>query len=286
MENLDTVTWMGLMHILITRVRLYCLIYPCRTDGRLVACILRHWGFILLSTLCTSSSSFLVTPFILHCRCRKQIFFTGLQPHGSTRPLVSGSREIPKWACRVTLICYPSKAIVHGSVSHFLAANPGKDRSPMYLTPEIYGGPHTPPPDGYYTSHATSSQDGTSVMDDTSLVNYHARSLLLWSHWVMGFLPERLKVEIDATKFLGAFSYTDRSGEAESMRPWRMAPLNSVVSPYGDKHVDAQTSMLHTHANRMSKALPRAAEIPVDLGYLTSRGKRTRPMCELIKYLN
>ena len=150
----------------------------------------------------------------------------------------------------------------------------------MYLTPEIYGGPHAPPHDGYYTSHATSSQDGTSVMDDTSLVNYHARSLLLWSHWVMGFLPERLKVEIDATKFLGAFSYTSQAGETVATYPWKMAPFPSVISPYGDKHVDTQTSMLHTHSHRMSKALPRAAEVPIDLDYLTCRGNRTRPLCK------
>ena len=110
----------------------------------------------------------------------------------------------------------------------------------MYLTPEIYGGPHTPPSDGYYTSHATSSQDGTSVMDDASLFNYHARNLLLWSHWVMGFLPERLKVEIDAEKFLGAFSYTSQAGETVATYPWKMAPFPSVISPYGDKHVDTQ----------------------------------------------
>ena len=180
------------------------------------------------------------------------------------------------------LICYPSKAIVHGRVSHFFAATPGKDRSPMYLTPEIYGGPHAPPHDGYYTSHATSSQDGTSVMDDTSLVNYHARSLLLWSHWVMSFLPERLKVEIDATKFLGAFSYMNRSDDVVAAHPWKMAPMGSVVAPYGNKHLETQTSMLYTHANRMSKALPRVAEAPVDLGYLGCRGKRTRPTCKSI----
>ena len=146
--------------------------------------------------------------------------------------------------------------------------------------------PHTPPPDGYYTSHATSSQDGTSVMDDASLFNYHARNMLLWSHWVMGFLPERLKVEIDAERFLSAFSYTSQSGETEATCPWKMAPFPSVISPYGDKHVDTQTSMLHTHSNRMSKALPRAADTPVDLDYLTCRGKRTRPSCKSFLYLN
>ena len=96
----------------------------------------------------------------------------------------------------------------------------------------------------------------------------------------MGFLPERLKVEIDATKFLDAFSYINRSGEVVATRPWQMAPLDSVIAPYGDKHVDTQTSMLYTHANRMSKALPRLAEAPVDLDYLTCRGKRTRPVCK------
>ena len=174
---------------------------------------------------------------------------------------------------------------MHGRVDQFFATMPTKDRSPMYLTPGIYGGPHTPPPDGYYTSHATSSQDGTSVMDDASLFNYHARNMLLWSHWVMGFLPERLKVEIDAEKFLSAFSYTSQSGETEATCPWKMAPFPSVISPYGDKHVDTQTSMLHTHSNRMSKALPRAAEVPTELDYLTRRGKRTRPPCKWFKYL-
>ena len=274
------------MHTLIIRVRRYCPICPCRKDGSLVVCISPRWGFIPLLTLCTSSNDFSVTLFVLLCRCSKQIFFTGLQPHGSTRPLVSGSHRIPKWACRAIIICYPSKAIVHGRVEQFFAATPGKDRLPMYLSPEIYGGPHTPPSDGYYTSHATSSQDGTSVMDDASLFNYHARSLLLWSHWVMGFLPERLKVEIDAAKFLDAFRYTSQSGEVVSTRPWQMAPFDSVISPYGDKHVDTQTSMLHTHANRMSKALPRAADTPVDLDYLTCRGKRTRPSCKSFLYLN
>ncbi|KAI0083196.1 hypothetical protein BDY19DRAFT_900659 [Irpex rosettiformis] len=207
----------------------------------------------------------------------KQFFFTGLQLHGSTRPTVPDSFKIPQWACRAMLISYPSKAFALGKVRHCFGVMPGKKTKTFYLPPDVYGGIHTPPPDGYYTSHTSTAQDGPTVMDDASLLNFHARGLLSWAHWTMECLPSRLQIEIDAEKFLSAFTYRDGTKGRIGLKPWSMAPSSSVNEPYEDRHVDTQVEMLHTLYDRMAKAIPALPPNTFESEYLTSRGKKIRP---------
>ncbi|KAI0085726.1 hypothetical protein BDY19DRAFT_908928 [Irpex rosettiformis] len=207
----------------------------------------------------------------------KQFFFTGLQLHGSTRPTVPDSFKIPKWACRAMLISYPSQAFALGKVRHCFGVMPGKKTKTFYLPPDVYGGIHETPSDGYCTSHTSTAQDGTAVMDDASLVNFHARGLLSWAHWVMEFLPSRLQVEIDAERFLGAFTYRDGTKGRVPLKSWSMAPSSSVNEPYGDKHVDSQIEMLHTLYDRMAKGIPDLPPNTFKPEYLTERSCKSRP---------
>ncbi|KAI0094150.1 hypothetical protein BDY19DRAFT_911359 [Irpex rosettiformis] len=213
-----------------------------------------------------------LTPF-------KQFFFTGLQRHGSTRPLVREDLPIPKWACRAMLVCYPSKSIALGKVRHCFGVMPSK-RKPFYLTAEMCGGPNDPPSDGFYTTHTSTSQDGTAVMDDPSLLNFHGRGLLSWAHWIMASLPPHLCIEIDSEKFLGAFSYRNGSNRRVGLKPWSMAPSAKVNEPYEDKHVDAQIDVLHVLYDRMAKGIPDLPPNSFHNEYLTNRGSKTRPECK------
>ena len=176
------------------------------------------------------------------------------------------------------LICYPNQSIVLGKVNHCFGVMPGRKKPKnYYLTPAMYGGPHKPPARGYCTSHTTTSQDGAAVMDNPGLVNFHGRGLLCWSHWTMAFLPPELGIEIDAEKFLSAFTYRDAAGEQVSLREWDMAPSASVNQPYEDKHLNAQADMLDVLYNRTAKGIPGLSEHSFDLGYLTERNNKIRP---------
>ncbi|KAI0083214.1 hypothetical protein BDY19DRAFT_998758 [Irpex rosettiformis] len=207
----------------------------------------------------------------------KQFFFTGLQLHGSTRPLVPDSFKIPRWACRAMLISYPSRAFALGEVKHHFGLMPGKKTKTFYLSPDMYGGIPRNPPDCYYTTHASTAQDGSAVMDDASLVNFHARGLLSWVHWTMEFLPSRLQIEVDTEKFLSAFTYRDGVNGRVGLKSWPMAPSSSVNEPYEDRHVDAQIQLLHTLYDRMAKGIPDLPPNPYDAEYLTNRGRKVRP---------
>ena len=175
------------------------------------------------------------------------------------------------------LICYPNKALMLGKSSYFFAAMPGKDR-PFQLTAHMRSGPHEVPEDGYYSSHTTMAQDGTTVMDDAGLVNFHARGLLNWAHFVMEQLPPHLRVEIDPEAFLGAFSY--RAGDRRvGLKSWNLAPSADVNHPFEERHVTAQSDVLDLLYNRMSKGIPELSTNPFKPNYLTDRGHKIRPMC-------
>ncbi|KAI0083085.1 hypothetical protein BDY19DRAFT_998872 [Irpex rosettiformis] len=207
----------------------------------------------------------------------KQFFFTGLQLHGSTRPLVPDSFKIPQWACRAMLISYPSKAFALGMVRHCFGVMPGKRIKTFYMPPDVYGGIHKNPLDSYHTAHTSTAQDGTTVMDDAGLVNFHGRGLLSWAHWIMELLPPRLQIEIDPDKFLSAFTYRDGTNGRVGLRPWSLAPSPSVNEPFEDRHVDTQIELLHTLYDRMAKGIPDLPPNPFENEYLTDRGRKTRP---------
>ncbi len=219
--------------------------------------------------------------YILTIRFSKQLFFTGLLRHGSTRALALDTLPIPKWACRAMMICYPPKSMVLGKVSHCFSMMPGA-KAPFFLTAHTTGGPHKVPKNGYFTAHTTMAQDGTSSMDDAALVNFLARGLLLWTHDVMEQLPHRLRVQVNRDMFLGAFNYYDDDGNLIDLMPWPMAPVDDVNTRYDHVHVEVQENMLLGVYDRMAACIPGIPSKIIRGEYVTNRGSKTRPSSESV----
>jgi hypothetical protein len=87
---------------------------------------------------------------------------------------------------------------------------------PLHLTPEMTGEPYRATPNGYITNCATTASDGMANMPDDTLVNFHTRSLLQLSMWVLRQLPASLDIQVDANKFISAFKYRDGNNYVEA----------------------------------------------------------------------
>lgn len=182
-----------------------------------------------------------------------QLFFSGLLRHGGTAPLVPHDVEISGWEIRVNCISYPSTLPLTGEAKHPLCSEPYEEY-PSYVQPEITGAPH-PVVEDPGTNHANWCQDGWVGTGSLELLNFLARSLLEKSHAAMAQVPAAYRVEIDADRFLSAFSILvdDERVDAD---PWPYAPNRDVRNPFSERHREAQQGLLVKQFNRMMQCIP------------------------------
>lgn len=183
-----------------------------------------------------------------------QLFFSGLLRHGGTAPLVPPDWDLAGWEIRMLLISYPSTASMTGEAKHPLASIP-YETQPFHITPEMTGAPAWPGNGGLWTNYCTYAQDAWVGMTPRAHLNYLARSLYQYSHWVMQQVPAYYGVEIDADAFLDAFSLV-LAGERVHADPWPFAPNKDVRRPFSDRHKKVQDELLIKQYNRLMQGIP------------------------------
>ena len=92
-----------------------------------------------------------------------------------------------------------------------------------------------------FTNYTNYARDGTTILDDVSLLDFFVRSLLILCFYLCCQLPERLHVSIDRDQFLSAFHAKDTSGQPFSLTPWELGP-DGPVAPSHPTNPETQSS--------------------------------------------
>ncbi|KZV59238.1 hypothetical protein PENSPDRAFT_672487, partial [Peniophora sp. CONT] len=108
------------------------------------------------------------------------------------------------------------------------------DVSRRYLAigPDVLNNPESKSQQTWIT-HPNFARDALGIMSPASLMQFYAQSLYLLDVFAVRQIPESLKVQIDADKFLSAFSYLDDKGDRKSLNSWQYAPR--VNDPEGNE---------------------------------------------------
>ena len=77
---------------------------------------------------------------------------------------------------------------------------------------------------------ATFLRDGAALMEPYSLLLWFARAMLQYVFFFAMLLPASIKVQVDADKFLEAFSMQSADGTRVSLSSWKHAPGQSSSS--------------------------------------------------------
>ncbi|KAJ3515080.1 hypothetical protein NMY22_g14544 [Coprinellus aureogranulatus] len=156
----------------------------------------------------------------------KCLNFSGRQAHGATAPRAPPGVKPVNDAHRCNLIFYPPSSMTSGKSRHTLASH--QDATPLYLTPEMidYSGERACPS---RCNAATWAKDGDCLLPTDSMAQFMTRGCLQFCRDIMGQVPERLKVEIDADAFYSSISYVNDDGK-------RVHPEVTNMTPrYGEK---------------------------------------------------
>ncbi|KAI0788938.1 hypothetical protein BC629DRAFT_1593435 [Irpex lacteus] len=183
-----------------------------------------------------------------------QLFFTGLLRHGGTAPLIPHDQELNGWEIRMLLISYPSTASMTGQAKHPIASLP-YETLPFHVTPEMTGAPAWPGPGGLWSNYCTYAQDTWVGMTPRAHMNFLARALYQFSHWVMQQVPAYYRSEIDPGSFLRAFSIM-LDDERIVADPWPSAPNRDVRKPFTEEHKAIQHELLVKQYNRLMQGIP------------------------------
>lgn len=187
-----------------------------------------------------------------------QFFFSGLLRHGGTSPMVPVTEALTGWEIRVNAISYPATLSVTGEAKHPLCSEPHmKDNLPSYVPPEMTGAYCLPDPesDDSVTNHAHWAGDGWVGTERTAWMDWIARALLQRSHYALAQGPADYGIEIDANKFLSAFSLMV-DGKRVNAEPWPEAPNSDVRNPFSERHKAAQQDLLVKQFNRYMQCIP------------------------------
>ncbi|KZV59245.1 hypothetical protein PENSPDRAFT_672483, partial [Peniophora sp. CONT] len=129
------------------------------------------------------------------------------------------------------------------------------DVSRRYLAigPDILNNPESKSQETWIT-HPNFARDALGIMSPGSLMQFYAQSLYLLDVFAVRQIPESLGVQIDADKFLSAFSYLDDSGDRKSLNSWQYAPR--VNDPEGNEARRSAASAWRDFSAHVTQAIP------------------------------
>ncbi|KAJ3507737.1 hypothetical protein NLJ89_g6136 [Agrocybe chaxingu] len=130
--------------------------------------------------------------------------FSGLHLHGGTSLMPLAGQDIEGWETRLVLVHYAQRIAMDGSARKPIAAMP--DNIGVYTSTQELLFPEQHTEKRGRVNIATFGREGASVTEQQSHVEFMAREPLLMSNFNMLQLPERYRVQIDADRFLSAFS--------------------------------------------------------------------------------
>ncbi len=172
--------------------------------------------------------------------------------------MVPATEELSGWEIRLNSISYPATMSFTGEARHPLCSEPhAKDNLPSYVTAEMTGAfcPPDPDPEKMWTNHAHWAGDGWVGTGQLPWLNWMARALLLKSHHALAQGPADYGIEIDADKFLSAFSLII-DGERVDADPWPEGPDSDVRKPFSERHKAAQQGLMVKQFNRYMQCIP------------------------------
>ncbi|TEB23703.1 hypothetical protein FA13DRAFT_1797886 [Coprinellus micaceus] len=147
--------------------------------------------------------------------------FSGRQAHGATASTAPPGVDPASHAYRCNFVFYPPSSMMSGRSRYTLACH--QDGTPLYRNPEMvdYDGDHETPSQ---CNDSTWARDGEAILPTDAHVGFISRGCLELCKNVLGQLPERHDIQIDAEKFMASISYKDDAGQ-------RVMPELSPLTP-------------------------------------------------------